>query len=343
MAPRTIVLVSTGGTIASRFSADHGGLFSMDGPEALLAPGLPDLRVDPFCNLGSNRIDLALSLDLARRVAVHLADPDVVGCVVTHGTDTMEESAFLAGLVIGSEKPVVFTGAQCAADSPAPDGPGNLAAALRLAGSRKGRGLGVVVVFDGSAYAAEDVTKIDAQARAGFAGPHFGPVARIGRAGIRLLARPPRPVPLPAPGICPDVALLPAVMGMDGRGIDALVAAGMKGIVIEGFGCGNGTPELAAAVARAREQGVPCVVTTRCLRGETRPLYADGGALDLQRAGAILAGRLQGKKARILLALLLGGGPSPVGAGDFGHYCRDFAQERRFGAGRSRQADDKPD
>lgn len=325
MAPRTIALVSTGGTIASRFSADRGGLFSMDGPEALLPSGKPELRVDPFCNLGSNRIDLALSLELARRIAGHLADPEVAGCVVTHGTDTMEESAFLASLVIGSEKPVAFTGAQFAADSPVPDGPGNLAAALRLAGSRKARGLGVVVVFDGSAYAAEDVTKIDAQARAGFAGPHFGPVARVGRAGIRLLARPPRPAPRPATGISRDVALLPAVMGMDGRGIDALVSAGMRGIVIEGFGCGNGTPELALAVARARERGVTCVVTTRCLRGETRPLYADGGALDLQHAGAILAGRLQGKKARILLALLLESQPGPVTARDFGHYCRDLA------------------
>ncbi|WP_287883892.1 MULTISPECIES: asparaginase [Paracoccus] len=334
MAPRIVALVSTGGTIASRFSADHGGLFSMDGPEALLVPGLPTLRVDPFCNLGSNRIDLALSLRLAQRIAAHLADPDVAGCVVTHGTDTMEESAFLASRVIGSEKPVVFTGAQFAADSPAPDGPGNLAAALRLAASRKARGLGVVVVFDGSAYAAEDVTKIDAQARAGFAGPHFGPVARIGRAGIRLLARPPRPVPLPAAGISPDVALLPAAMGMDGRSIDALVAAGMQGIVIEGFGCGNGTPELVAAVARVRSRGVTCVVTTRCLRGETRPLYADGGALDLQRAGAILAGRLQGKKARILLALLLAGRRGPVTARDFGHDCRDPGQGRELGTGR---------
>ncbi|WP_374398140.1 asparaginase [Tabrizicola sp.] len=306
-----MALVATGGTIASRFSGEHGGLLSTDGADVLRGmAGLPDvaLRVEEFCNLGSNLIDLPLALRLSRRIAALLADPDVSGCVVTHGTDTMEESAFLASLVVGSDKPVAFTGAQFAADSAAPDGPANLASALLYVAAPEARGLGPVIVFDGHAYAAEDATKIDAQGRAAFDGPHWGSVARIGSDSVQVTAQVPRREAIDAAAIVTDVALVPMAMGMGGRFIDGLVAAGAAGIIIEGFGCGNATPAVVAAVARARDRGVPTVVTTRCLRGETRAIYAEGGGLDLRNAGAVLAGRLQGRKARILLALLMAAG-----------------------------------
>jgi L-asparaginase len=123
-----IVLVTTGGTVASRHDpqSDHAAA-SVDGDSLRQSLHDPldgvDFVVDEFCNVGSFAIDLPLAFDLAKRVGRHLADPATTGVVVTHGTDTMEESAYLADLVVASDKSVVFTGAQRAADAHDPDGP----------------------------------------------------------------------------------------------------------------------------------------------------------------------------------------------------------------------------
>ena len=132
-----IVLLSTGGTIASRYSAEQGSVVSsVAGDElvSLLGPLAPDIPVktEEFSNVGSYRIDLPMAFGLARRINALLADPEVAGVVVTHGTDTMEESAYLADLVLETDKPVVFTGAQMDADQPDSDGPRNLADAIRV-------------------------------------------------------------------------------------------------------------------------------------------------------------------------------------------------------------------
>ena len=132
---KKVVLVSTGGTIASRVNKAQGSVtVTASGAElmGLLHEPLPgiEIEIDEFCNIGSFNIDLALSFDLALRIEKHLARQDVSGVVVTHGTDTMEESAFLADLVVDSEKPFVFTGAQRHAGEPDTDGPRNLADAI---------------------------------------------------------------------------------------------------------------------------------------------------------------------------------------------------------------------
>jgi L-asparaginase len=114
---RKVVLVSTGGTIASRMDKAQGYVAATASGAELIGllheplSGI-EVEIDEFCNIGSFNIDLALSFDLALRIGKHLARQDVSGITVTHGTDTMEESAFLADLVVGSEKPFVFTGAQ---------------------------------------------------------------------------------------------------------------------------------------------------------------------------------------------------------------------------------------
>lgn len=321
-----IALVTTGGTIASRQVGDS--VISVDAPETLLRAagiGTGAVEVIAFSNLGSNLIGLQMALDLAQRIEALLARADIDGCVVTHGTDTLEESLFLASLVVASPKPVVFTGAQLSADRADADGPGNLVAALRFAGSPQARGIGPVLVFAGDILDAVQATKIDALAPAAYAAPHDGPIGSIRGDTITLFRRAERRIVasssgLPTGAISPDVFLLPAVMGMDGRLIDAAVHAGARGIVLEGFGCGNATPAIVAALVRAHARGVVSVVTSCCLRGDAVPLYGDGGGYHLAQAGAIFAGRLQGKKARILLALTLGlrdRSDRPIRAEDF--------------------------
>lgn len=312
---RKVVVVTTGGTIASRYDPEADALMSVtSGADliAMLGGRAPNVEtiVEEFCNLGSNRVDLELSFRLAQRIDSIQADATVSGCVVTHGTDTLEESAFLASLIIASSKPVVFTGAQRDADEGDADGPRNLADAIRIAASPDADGLGTVIAFGGRILSPVDGTKIHASRTDAYAGWQLG---EIDNTEVLIGAHPvARPV-ISAQGVETRIDLIKLTMGCDTRLFDASVASGARGIVLEAFGRGNATVELAAAVARATEAGIVTVVTSRCGEGRVLPLYGDGGGRDLEAAGALFAGRLQGPKARIVLAVALGDRPGGEG------------------------------
>jgi L-asparaginase len=311
---RKVAIVSTGGTIASRYDPAARALVSVaSGAEllAMLGSRAPDVDtvVEEFCNLGSNRIDLAMSLRLAQRVDALLADESVGGCVVTHGTDTLEESAFLASLVIASPKPVVFTGAQRDADEPDADGPRNLVDAIRIAASPDADGLGTVLVFGGRILSPVDATKVHTSRTDAYAATAGGQLGEIDDDEVLITHRPARHPRIVAHGIETRVDLIKLTMGCDTRLFDASVASGARGIVLETFGRGNATPDLVAAVAHASGLGIVTVATSRCREGRVRPLYGDGGGRDLEAAGALFAGRLQGPKARVLLSVALANPP----------------------------------
>jgi L-asparaginase len=304
-----ILVVSTGGTIASRYDPRARAMTSVGTGEELvatlgsLAPPV-DLVLEEFCNLGSNRIDLETSLRLARRIAELIRDDTVCGCVVTHGTDTLEESAFLASLVIASSKPVVFTGAQRGMDERDADGPRNLADAIRVAASPDARNMGVLVVFGGQVLSAIDATKVHTSDVAAYASSDFGPLGVVDNGAVLLSRRRTNYPVVKADQIDTRVDLITLAMGADSRLFDAAVTSGARGIVLEAFGRGNATPQVVAAVKRAATAGIITVVTSRCPQGRVLPVYGDGGGRDLEDAGAIFAGRLRGPKARILLALV---------------------------------------
>jgi L-asparaginase len=306
-----VVIVSTGGTIASRYNAVGRALTSIaTGKELLdtlgsLAPPV-DLVLVEFSNLGSNRIDLETSFRMARRIAELIDDDAVTGCVVTHGTDTLEESAFLVSLVVGSSKPVVFTGAQRGMDAPDADGPRNLADAIRVAASPEARDLGTLVVFASQIFSAVDATKVHTSHLGAYESSGFGALGEVDGDKIVLGRKPVRYPPINSQVIDTRVDLIALSMGADARLFDAAVASGARGIVLETFGRGNATPDIVAATKRATDAGILTVVTSRCPRGRVLPVYDDGGGRDLEDAGAIFAGRLKGHKARILLCLVLG-------------------------------------
>lgn len=161
---RKVHLITTGGTIASRRDAKTGDVIpGLDGQalRAMLHDPLTgiEIAVEEFCNLNSFAIDLPTAFALATRINERLADDACEGVVVTHGTDTMEESAYLADLLLASDKPVVFTGAQRAADEPDTDGPRNIADSIRLAAAPAARGLGAMICFEQEFHAARDVSK----------------------------------------------------------------------------------------------------------------------------------------------------------------------------------------
>ncbi len=286
----------------------------------------------------AGRLSFAAGLDdlaaLARTVRAVAAEHD--GVVVTHGTDTLEETAALLALTHDRVTPVTVTGAQRPFDDPAPDGPVNLDAALRWAAHGRP---GVTVTFAGQVLPAIGVRKVHTAALAAFAAPGRGPLASVDAAGVREHAVAPDAAllgpapaasassdsasagPAPAdparadpPETLPRVDVVAQYVGADAHALDAAVAAGARGIVVAGFGAGNATPAVVAAARGLLERGVPVAVASRTGAGPVEGLYAGGGA-ELARAGALFAGDLSPWQARLLLAVALATAPEdPVGA-----------------------------
>lgn len=240
-------------------------------------------------------------LDAVRAaVADALADPDTVGVVVTHGTDTMEETALLVDLGHADPRPVVFTGAQQGADSPTPDGPANLAAAIAVAADPRYREHGALLAFADVVQTVRGTAKASTVAGQPFAGGTLAPVP--GGRRDRLVVR-----SAPVAGLRVDI--VPSYPGADGALLAASVAAGADGIVLQATGSGNTTAELGAAIRAALTAGVVVVLASRIPFGEVEALYrGDGGAHDLVADGAVISRRLRAGQARIALLALLAAG-----------------------------------
>lgn len=253
---------------------------------------------------------------LARRAAEWLERPDIDGLVITHGTDTLEETAFLLDLVVTSDKPIAMVGAMRTMSDASWDGPANLIAAARVAAAPASRGRGTVVVMNDQVLAAAEAMKMHTEASGSFAAPEFGAAGIVdsGRVVYRR-ERPARPswqsddAPrgLRAARLDTRVDLVQAATGMDDTFIRASLARGARGIVIVAFGRGNVPPAIMPAIRDAIASGVLVAIVSRCPTGRVSPRYGyEGGGLDLQRAGAMLAGDLTGAKARLLLMTVLG-------------------------------------
>lgn len=305
----TVVVLSTGGTIAST-GTDAGAVASRSASQ-LLGGVVGDVGVDveayDVVNVNSFLLthrDLRL---VAEAVAEHAARPEVVGIVVTHGTDTMEETAFLVDLVHSGDKPVVFTGAQKAADHPDTDGPANLSDAIAVAASPAARGCGALIVFAGAILPARGTRKAHTVAPQPFVSGDGGPIGRIDDGVVRIHARPVRPEPLALPVAAFDSTRVDIAMvhpGADAALASAGVGAGARGVILAGTGAGNGNHELVEWTRAATAAGVVVGLSTRVAAGPVLPLYGNGGAVSLLDAGALNMGALPLTQARILLALL---------------------------------------
>ncbi|MEV6579516.1 asparaginase [Streptomyces sp. NPDC051582] len=304
-----IVVISTGGTIASRWQGS-GFAADADGREVMATAPLPEditVEVVDLFSVNSPRLTTAHQLTLLRTVHEVLADPGVDGIVVTHGTDTLEESAFLVDLHHHDPRTVVFTGAQRPMGTADGDGPGNLYDALLTAAST--RGLGVLIAFGGRVHAARGTVKTQAVALDAFADPSKELLGKIGFGKVTMLRAPQRPEPLPLPAM-PEVPPRVDVVMHHADGdpvlLNAAVAAGARGLVLVGTGAGNATPEIVDAVREAIARGVLVALTTRVPAGPVTEIYTHGGAVDLVAAGAVPTGTLRAPQARIaVLSALL--------------------------------------
>ena len=315
-----VVLYTLGGTISMAGTLGDGtgsGVTARLGGADLAAdvPGLGDtgvlLRTEDIERVPSADLSFAQLLDLVRRASAAVRD-GARGVVVTQGTDTLEESAYLADLVWPHPEPLVFTGAMRNPTLAGPDGPANLLAAVHAAAHPQVRGLGVTVAFNDELHAARRVRKTHATSTATFVSPDAGPIGRFEEERVRILAAPPRREPLPIPTDealdATRVALHTAVLDERGDELDG-IGERYQGLVVAGFGVGHVTGRLVPALGELAAR-MPVVLTSRTGAGPVlRHTYgAVGGEIDLQRRGLINGGLLHPYKARVLLRLLLATG-----------------------------------
>jgi L-asparaginase len=310
----TVVVLSTGGTIASTHSDEEGGFTSNLAGEQLVAavPGLEQVarvEVQDVANVGSTNMTPALWLEVSRRANEALERREVAGVLVTHGTDTMEETAYFLDLTVTSQKPVIMVGAMRAASEWDADGPRNILDAARVAVSNESRGKGALVVLNGEIHAAREVTKTHSLSVETFGTPEFGALGIVDSDGVRFYRAPLRrhTIEMGPNVLLPVVDIIPNYAGSDGRLIRGLLNEGhVDGLVVDAAGAGNIAGALFEAVREARAQGVAVVVTSRTHAGRVLPLYAGGGGgTTLHEIGCVFADNLSAQKARVLLIAAL--------------------------------------
>ena len=306
----TVVVIGTGGTIAGTASRPQdlteytaGALTAQALIDAVPALAGQALQAESLSQLDSCDMDHATWVRLAKSVQRHLARADVAGVVITHGTDTLEETALFLHLTVQAHKPVVLTAAMRPATAPSPDGPQNLVDALsvvRHAGAR-----GVLAVMGGVVHAAGDVRKLHGYRVDAFSSGDAGPVALLQDGQLRLFRAWPGIDAVRADALEMDPATWPVVdivtshAGARGATLDALVASGARGIVIAGTGNGSVHAQLLLAARRAQAQGVRVLRASRCICGGVVGAPADA----LPSAGEITPAQA---RVSLLLDLLAG-------------------------------------
>jgi L-asparaginase len=307
---KRIVVLTTGGTISTR-DVDGSGAKPMLRGEDLIReiPGLEqvaEVTVEELAFIPGASVTVDLIRQMSERSAAILARRDVDGLVVTHGTDTLEESAYLVHMTVESEKPVVFTGAMRNSSQIGFDGYRNLHDAIRVAAHDGARAMGTMVVLNEEIHSARWVTKTNGQKEDTFKSPATGPMGVIYGDGPRFFMRPmPRTV-LP-PMLEAKVDLIRLSVDCDDKFIRLCIQSGSRGIVMEVFGGGRVTPSQLPAIDMALARGLTVAATTRCPTGNMWDMYGYPGAFrDLQRRGILFAHDLPGHKARLKLMVALG-------------------------------------
>lgn len=314
-----VVVLTTGGTIASLKDPETGVVRTAASADDVIGL-IPDIAsiaqvgTRPQAAVNSWNMTPPMMLDLINAAGRELVRDDVQGVVITHGTDTVEETALLAHISSASEKPVVFVAAMRNLSETGPDGPRNLRDAIRVAADSASVGRGAMLVINETIHSARFVTKTHTVNPSTFASPHGGPIGEVTAVGIEYFA-----VPKPRSTLAPshmdtNVPIVKTYTGMGPAILHWYRESGVDGIVIEGSGAGNVPGELVPEIRALVQDEVPVILTTRCIGGPLAPIYGTGGASggghDLVNAGVILASRFTAQKARIALLALLGAGQS---------------------------------
>ncbi|NJP04486.1 MAG: asparaginase [Chloroflexaceae bacterium] len=307
---KRIVVLTTGvGIIVKQSPMVGGSIPSLKGDDfmALMPREGVDLVFEEVGNRPGSHLTPTNALELSHYIESILLDPAVSGVVVTHGTDTLEETAYLLDLTIQSPKPVIVTGAMRPTNHQGYDGIINLTDAIRLAASDKAGNMGVLVLLNHEIHAASQVQCLYAQALQAFQSPESGPLGRIMMDQIRWYQRPLNRQYIPCARLEPMVELVRLTQGTDDRLLRCLNGLGLAGLVLEVFGSGRVPPWWLPAISEAIAQRTAIAITSRCMVGGLGDEYGYVGAYhDLRRSGVLLVSNLNGMKTRIKLMVALG-------------------------------------
>lgn len=296
-APKKVVVLTTGGTIAC--TTDRNGVLlpTVSGQElvapvaARFAPGTIDVEVRELTRLDSSSMTFADIDEIVAAVHTVLEDPTVSGVVVTHGTDSMEESAIAVDTFLNDPRPVVFTGAQKPFDHPEADGPNNLFESIIIASDDSALGIGCLIVFGHAVLPARGATKWHTTDELAFAtnGPE----------------EPTRPDPVDVAKLAGlDIRIVHAYPGAGRDLLDYLKEKRVDGIVVETMGSGNVSTEFAHGLVDVLDAGIPVALSTRVPRGDVLPSYGGvGGGASLHAKGAFPSTYFRSAQARVLLAI----------------------------------------
>ena len=277
-----------------------------------MIPGVEDyaeIEAYTFSSMPSPHMTLETMLKLSKFTTELVERDDIDGVVITHGTDTLEETAYLLDLTVKTKKPVVVTGAMRSGSELGYDGPFNLATSICTAISDEAVGRGVLVCFNGEVNSASEVTKANSMALNAFRTPNFGPIGIVDNDNVIFYRDANHLEKYDVSKIEKQVALIKCVVDMDSSYIDYLIEKGYGGIVIEALGRGNVPPKMVEGIKKAIELEIPVVVVSRCFEGRVFESYGyEGGGKQLKNLGVIFGDTLPGQKARIKLILAINSG-----------------------------------
>jgi L-asparaginase len=307
-----VAIIFTGGTISMAIDERLKSAIPALSDEQILSKvsgieKIADIESIHFGAFPGPHMSIDRMFELAEITKKLLLRSDITGVVITHGTDCLEETAYLLDLVVDATKPVIVTGAMRNASELGYDGPANLSAAICTACSLESINQGVLVVMNNQVYGADEVTKIHTLALDTFQSPDFGPLGIVDQDQvIYYRSRKVKPMNITAQKKC-KVGLMKTVAGQESDILDFFVDNDYEGIVIEAMGRGNVPPQLVPGIQKAIQKSIPVVIVSRCLKGRVLDSYGyEGGGRQLREIGVILGDNLSGQKARLKLMLLLG-------------------------------------
>jgi L-asparaginase len=309
---KNILIIFTGGTFSMKIDSQTGSAVPFFSGEELIkmipeAKGLANISVYEFGMYPGPHMTPDMMFDLSHIVESYAAKDEIDGIVVTHGTDTLEETAYLLDLTVKTDKPIVVIGAMKTSSEPDWDGPHNLVDAICICVNPNSKGMGVFVCLNGEINAASEVTKTHTEDIETFHSLDFGMVGFVEKQRVIYNRVPRKLEKITTEKINCNVDLIKAYAGMNEKFFKFSADSGVEGIVVEAMGVGNVPPPAYSGIKYAVDKGIPVVLVSRCPAGETLDIYGYPGAGKwLKEIGVIFADYLNGQKARIKLMLSLG-------------------------------------
>ncbi|MFJ7933429.1 asparaginase [Sporosarcina sp. NPDC096371] len=312
---KNILLIHTGGTISMQLNMETGGvILSAANPLALEIDKVQQFakitEMEAF-NLPSPHITPHHMLTLKMMIDQQTESSDFDGIVITHGTDTLEETAYFLELSTDYSIPIVLTGAMRSSNEIGADGVYNLMSAVRVAADDEASNKGVLVVLNDEIHTATNVTKTHSSSVSTFQSPQYGPIGIVTKSAIHFHHAPLSRIFLPVGSICKKVAMFKIYAGMESDMLHSAASLGYDGVVLEGLGQGNVPPALLTGIQHLLDEDIPVILVSRCFNGIAQDIYAyEGGGKMLKDLGVRFEHGLSGQKARLKLLLELCSGRS---------------------------------